>query len=122
MVTKENTSDSWTFWIGSAGIYLNASGTGKHHKSQQVIEEIKYQRGYKTIHYKRSPELYLNSSPIKKDYLFSFNCQSLHKHAPDLKSYAIVRKSNVILLTETRMKNKEPIDVPNLICCMLQKT
>jgi hypothetical protein len=31
MVTKENTSDIWKFWIGRAGISLNASETGKHH-------------------------------------------------------------------------------------------
>ena len=32
MVTKENTSDSGKFLIGRAGMSLNASETGKHHK------------------------------------------------------------------------------------------
>ncbi|GFV97480.1 uvrD_C_2 domain-containing protein [Trichonephila clavipes] len=32
MVTKENTEDSWKFWIGRSGIPLNASESDKHLK------------------------------------------------------------------------------------------
>ena len=43
---------------------------------------------------------------------FSFNCQSLHAHAADLKN-VIIKKSNFLFLSETCMKNEEQFNIPN---------
>ncbi|KAI4475792.1 hypothetical protein M0802_015027 [Mischocyttarus mexicanus] len=45
--------------------------------------------------------------------IFSFNCQSLHMHAPDRNNKIIVKKSNILLLTATHMKNEKSVDIPN---------
>ena len=104
------------FGNGRAGISLNASEKGKHHKKSTSHQEdlmLELQRlknnTLQTVT-KTFPEFISNKKGLS---IFSYNCQSLHKHAPDLKNDAIVKKSNVLLLTETHMKNEEPIDIPN---------
>ena len=47
--------------------------------------------------------------------LYTFNCQSLHSHKDDL-SDSISQKCNVLLLTETWMKNEQKIHIPNFRC------
>ena len=37
----------------------------------------------------------------------------MHEHAADLKNDVIVKKSNFLVLSETRIKNEEPLDIPS---------
>ncbi|GFV10034.1 uvrD_C_2 domain-containing protein [Trichonephila clavipes] len=54
MVTKENTEDSWKFWIGRSGIPLNASESDKHlkrstsHREDLTLELKKIEKQYTT--------------------------------------------------------------------------
>lgn len=46
-------------------------------------------------------------------FIFLFNCQSLRAHEADLQIDALVKKKNVMILTETHMNNEEIVDLPN---------
>ncbi|GFW60676.1 uncharacterized protein TNCV_570221 [Trichonephila clavipes] len=116
MVTKENTEDSWKFWIGRSGIPLNASESDKHLKrSTSHREDLTLElKRLKNNTLQTVTQTFLEFISNKKGLsIFSFNCQSLHAHVTDLKIDAIVKKSNVLLLSETRMKNEEPIHIPD---------
>ncbi|GFU38934.1 hypothetical protein TNCV_1753551 [Trichonephila clavipes] len=116
MVTKENTEDSWKFWIGRSGIPLNASESDKHLKrSTSHREDLTLElKRLKNNTLQTVTQTFLEFISDKKGLsIFSFNCQSLHAHVTDLKNDAIVKKSNVLLLSETRMKNEEPIHIPD---------
>ncbi|GFW77375.1 uncharacterized protein TNCV_2497681 [Trichonephila clavipes] len=116
MVTKENTEDSWKFWIGRSGIPLNASESDKHLKrSTSHREDLTLElKRLKNNTLQTVTQTFLEFISNKKGLsIFSFNCQSLHAHVTDLKNDAIVKKSNVLLLSETRMKNEEPIHIPD---------
>ncbi|GFX37497.1 uncharacterized protein TNCV_4899271 [Trichonephila clavipes] len=116
MVTKENTEDSWKFWIGRSGIPLNASESDKHLKrSTSHREDLTLElKRLKNNTLQTVTQTFLEFISNKKGLsIFSFNCQSLHAHVTDLKNEAIVKKSNVLLLSETRMKNEEPIHIPD---------
>ncbi|GFU05918.1 uncharacterized protein TNCV_3394861 [Trichonephila clavipes] len=115
MVTKENTEDSWKFWIGRSGIPLNASESDKHLKrSTSHREDLTELKRLKNNTLQTVTQTFLEFISNKKGLsIFSFNCQSLHAHVTDLKNDAIVKKSNVLLLSETRMKNEEPIHIPD---------
>ncbi|GFW15573.1 uncharacterized protein TNCV_4657131 [Trichonephila clavipes] len=110
-------SSIWKFWIGRTGtpLPLNASETDKHHKRSSHREDLtlelkKLQNNTLQTVTKTFLELISNKKGLS---IFSFNCQSLHAHAADLKNDAIVKKSNVLLLSEIRMKNEESLDIPN---------
>lgn len=47
--------------------------------------------------------------------LFSLNCQSLRAHAGDFND-PVAQNSNVLLLSETWMNNREPLDILNFNC------
>lgn len=116
MVTKEDTRDSWKFWIGRAGIPLNASEADKHqkrstsHREDLMLELERLQNNPLQTVTKTFLEFISKRNGLS---IFSFNCQSLHAHAADLRNDTIVKNSNVLLLSETRMKTEEPIDMPN---------
>ncbi|GFU93139.1 uvrD_C_2 domain-containing protein [Trichonephila clavipes] len=82
MVTKENTEDSWKFWIGRSGIPLNASESDKHLKrSTSHREDLTLElKRLKTIHYKQSPKLFLNSFLTRKDYLYFHSIAKVYMH------------------------------------------
>ncbi|KAK2575621.1 hypothetical protein KPH14_011884 [Odynerus spinipes] len=47
--------------------------------------------------------------------IYSFNCQSLRKHAADFNS-SVMNNSHILMFSETCLKNNENIDVPNFDC------
>lgn len=47
--------------------------------------------------------------------LFSLNCQSLRAHSADLTD-SVVQRSNILLLSETWLRNDERIAIPNFDC------
>ncbi|GFS55331.1 uvrD_C_2 domain-containing protein [Trichonephila clavipes] len=94
MVTKENTEDSWKFWIGRSGIPLNASESDKHlkrstsHREDLTLELKKIENNTLQTVTQTFLEFISNKKGLS---IFSFNCQSLHAHVTDLKNDAIVK-------------------------------
>ncbi|GFU90800.1 uvrD_C_2 domain-containing protein [Trichonephila clavipes] len=89
MVTKENTEDSWKFWIGRSGIPLNASESDKHLKrSTSNREDLTLElKKLKNNTLQTVTQTFLEFISNKKGLsIFSFNCQSLHAHVTDLKT------------------------------------
>ncbi|KAF0709831.1 Uncharacterized protein FWK35_00037850, partial [Aphis craccivora] len=117
LVTKENTKESWIFHHGRVGkAQVEDSNAPKNLKRSTTHREDL------SIELKRLHENPLQT--ITKTFLdfinknnrlsiFSFNCQSLCEHVNDLEIDALVKKINVLILSETHMGNDEKIDIPN---------
>ena len=117
LVTKENTKESWIFHHGRVGkAQVEDSNATKNLKRSTTHREDL------SIELKRLHENPLQT--ITKTFLdfinknnrlsiFSFNCQSLLEHVNDLEIDALVKKINVLILSETHMGNDEKIDILN---------
>ncbi|KAI4483412.1 hypothetical protein M0802_013417 [Mischocyttarus mexicanus] len=94
----------------------NYSATDKHHKRSTshredlMLELRRLQNNILQTVTKTFLEFICNKKGLS---IFSFNCQSLNKHVPDLNNEVIVKTSNILLLTATHMKNEKSVDIPN---------
>lgn len=121
LVTTRDTKESWKFWTGRVGVSLDdsnaTSATTKNQKratTHQLDLSMELKR-LQTNNLQTITNTFLEFISKNKNNLsiFSFNCQSLRAHAADLELDAIVKKIDVLILSETHMKNEEVIDIPN---------
>ncbi|XP_047518932.1 uncharacterized protein LOC125058833 [Pieris napi] len=117
LVTEENARTSWKFHHGRVGnAQVEESDATKNQKRssthrQDLSVELKRLREnpLQTI----TKTLLDFISKNNRLSIFPFNCQSLRAHVDDLAIDALVKKMNVLILSETHMGNDEIIEIPN---------
>ena len=114
---RELTGKKEDVFVRRFPLSLTLAGRGK-------LGSVAYSASVRTIERERERKSFRNDS--QRHYKFdkyhnnkislnTFNCQRLHSHKDDL-SDSISQKSDVLLLTETWMKNEQKIHIPNFRC------
>lgn len=117
LVIKENTKESWIFHHGRVGkaqvedsnVTKNLKRSTTHREDLSI--ELKRLHEYPLQTITKTFLDFINK--INRLSIFSLNCQSLREHVNDLETDALVKKINVLILSESHMGNDEKIDIPN---------